>query len=84
MNSGQYEEAETTATAALDIIERTAEGSFLVGVARCLIARSLEGQGHPAADTTMSEAHTLLVGSRVSDTYREFCRVPENQAINND
>lgn len=81
VNSGQYEDAEVTATMALNIVERTAEGSYLVGVARCLVARALEGQGDPAANDTMSDAHQLLIDSIVSDTYRQFCRVPENPAV---
>jgi hypothetical protein len=55
-----------------------------VGVARCLVARSLEGQGDPAADATMAEAHRLLIGSVVSDTYRQFCRVPVDRSVSID
>lgn len=84
VKSGLYEDAEVTARTALEIAERTVEGKYIVGVARCLLARSLEGQGDSAADATMAEAHRLLVGSVVSDTYRRFCRVPTNQSISID
>lgn len=84
VNSRLYDDAEATARTALDIAERTVEGQYIVGVARCLIARSLEGRGDPAAPTMMSEAHDLLIGSVVSDTYRQFCRVPADQAVNKD
>lgn len=81
VNGGQHEAAETTARTALEIVEQTAPGTYLEGVARCLIARSLEGQGDPAANEMMSNAHGLLIDSVVSDTYRLFCRVPESRAI---
>lgn len=77
VNDGQWNAAETSGRAALTIVEETTEGSYLVGVARCLIGRSLEGQGRDAeAAAFMAEAHELLIGSVVSDTYSEFCRVP--------
>ena len=84
VNSGLYDDAEVTARLALEIAERTVEGKYIVGVARCLVARSLEGQGDPAADATMAEAHQLLIGSVVSDTYRQFCRVPIDQSVSID
>ena len=84
VNSGLYEDAEVSARIALEIAERTVEGKYIVGVARCLVARSLEGQGDPAADTMMSAAHDLLIGSVVSDTYRQFCRVPADQPVKKD
>ena len=83
VNSGQYDDAEVTARTALGIVERTAEGSYLVGVARCLVARSQEGQGDPTSIETMSSAHSLLIDSIVSDTYRQFCRVPAKQSAAN-
>ena len=76
VNSGAYQAAMATAKTALDILERTADGSYVKGVARCLIARSQEGLDDPAAEMTMAEAHELLVGSAVADTYRRFCRLP--------
>lgn len=81
VNSGLYEDAEVTARTAHEIAGRTTEDSYIVGVARCLVARSLEGQGDPAADDTMAQAHRLLIGSIVSDTYRVFCRVPADHAV---
>ncbi|MEM7502191.1 MAG: serine/threonine-protein kinase [Pseudomonadota bacterium] len=76
LNTAQFQAAEATATTALDIAERTEAAAYIVGVARCLISRSLEGQDDPDAAAMMLIAHDLLVDSIVSDTYRSFCRVP--------
>jgi len=73
----RYEDAEATAEAALEILQETAVGTYFVGVARCLVARALEGRGLSAdAASLLAKAHEALIGSVVSDTYRSFCRVP--------
>ena len=76
VNDGQFDSAERTARDALDIIERTAAETYLVGIAKCLIGRSLEGKGDTEAQALLAEARGILIGSVVSDTYRRFCRVP--------
>ena len=76
VNDGRFESAERTAEQALEIINRTAPGSYLVGTAQCLIARSLEGRGDPRSEALMTEAYKTLVGGASSATYRRFCRVP--------
>ena len=76
VNDGRFESAEQTAHDAMDIIERTAPDSYLVGIAKCLIGRALEGREHARAPELMAEAQDILIGSVVSSTYRRFCRVP--------
>ncbi len=73
-----YAAAEASARTALGILERSAERPFVVGVAQCLVALSLQGQGQVrAGDELLAAAHERLVGSGVSPTYRELCRVPD-------
>jgi len=77
INSRMYDDAEITAREALDILERTAEGTYLVGVAQCLVGLALEGQGHTApGQALLEQSYESLVGSRISGVYREACRVP--------
>jgi len=75
----RFEDAESTARQAQEILERTGADEYLVGIAQCLVARAIEGQGRLSeGDEMLAESHASLVGGSVPDPYREFCRLPPN------
>jgi tetratricopeptide (TPR) repeat protein len=74
---GEFAAAEDSARQAHDLLKKTAPGTWVEGVAQCLVGISLEGRGREAEGAAEVEAsHELLVGTGVISPYRELCRVP--------
>jgi tetratricopeptide (TPR) repeat protein len=70
--------AEQAAREALGRFEATVGGSYLEGVARCLVGLSLEQQGRTAEGGEMVRAsHTLMKSGSVPDPYPALCRLPD-------
>ena len=68
--------AETAAREALERLESTMAGTFLEGVARCLVGLSLERQGDPEGSRLVASSHALLDAAGIPDPYPQLCRVP--------
>ena len=73
-------EAEPAAREALQQFQATVPGTYLEGVALCLVGLSLEQQGGVAAGSAMVEASHELILKRdvLVPKYQKLCRVPEN------
>jgi serine/threonine-protein kinase len=70
--------AEKAAREALGRFEATVGGSYLEGVARCLVGLSLEQQGRTAEGGEMVRvSHTLMKLGSVPDPYPALCRLPD-------
>jgi len=73
---GHGPEAELTAREALSRFEATVPGSFLEGVAQCLVGLSLEMQGNINKGNAMVFAsHELMKKGSIPDPYPELCRL---------
>jgi len=69
-------EAEAAAREALTRFEATVPGSFLVGVAQCLVGLSLEKQGRiNEGNALVNESHELMEKGSIPDPYPEICRL---------
>ncbi len=69
--------AEQAAREALGRFEATVGGSYLEGVARCLVGVSLEQQGRSTEGGEMVRAsHELIKPGNVGDSYLALCRLP--------
>jgi serine/threonine-protein kinase len=72
--------AERAAREALSRFEATVSGTFLEGVARCLVGLSLEQQGRTAEGGAMvSSSHELMKTGSIPDPYPALCRFPASQ-----
>lgn len=68
--------AEAAAREALSRFEATMPGSFLEGVAQCLVGLSLEAQGEREAGGAMViSSHDLMQKGSIPDPYPELCRL---------
>lgn len=77
LERGDAAAAETAAREALQRFQATVAGTFLEGVARCLVGLSLERQGHEADGRELVESsHALLRTGSVPDPYPSLCRLP--------
>ena len=69
-------EAEQTAREALSRFEVTVPGSFLEGVAKCLVGLALEKQGRMNEGSALVNAsHELMKTGSIPDPYPELCRL---------
>jgi hypothetical protein len=74
---GENSLAESEAQDALERLQAVAPGSYLEGIAQCLVGLALEGQDKPELGGTMvNEAHKLLAFGATPEPYRSGCRVP--------
>jgi len=73
---GHGPEAELTAREALSRFEATVPGSFLEGVAQCLVGLALEKQGRMNEGSALVNAsHELMKTGSIPDPYPELCRL---------
>ncbi len=71
--------AEESSREALTRFQATVAGTFLEGVALCLVGLSLEQQGRIAEGSAMViSSHELLKLGSVPDPYPDLCRVPSD------
>ena len=69
--------AETAAREALSRFEASVPGTFLEGVARCLVGLSLEQQGKVEEGSALVDAsHDLMNTGSIPDPYPALCRMP--------
>jgi tetratricopeptide (TPR) repeat protein len=69
--------AETAAREALSRFEASVPGTFLEGVARCLVGLSLEQQGSVEEGSALVDAsHDLMKTGSIPDPYPALCRMP--------
>jgi len=69
-------EAELTAREALSRFEVAVPGSFLEGVAKCLLGLALEKQGRiNEGNALVSASHELMQNGSIPDPYPELCRL---------
>lgn len=74
---GEGVAAELIAREALERLQATAPGTFLEGVALCLLGLSLETQGQLDEGSALVEsAHPLMETGNIPDPYPTLCRVP--------
>jgi eukaryotic-like serine/threonine-protein kinase len=74
---GNGELAEQSSREALTRFQATVAGTFLEGVALCLVGLSLEKQGRVDEGSAMVvDSHELLKLGSVPDPYPELCRLP--------
>lgn len=73
---GNFAGAEGTARQALGLLEKSAAGNHLTGVAQCLVGLALEGrnQGDEGAEMII-RSHTLLETGAFQAPYHSACRV---------
>jgi serine/threonine-protein kinase len=72
----QGAEAELTAREALSRFEATVPGSFLEGVAQCLVGLSLEKQGRiNEGNSLVYASHELMKKGSIPDPYPDLCRL---------
>jgi len=77
LERGNAKAAEIASREALTRFNSTASGTFLEGVARCLIGLSLEQQGRVDEGGVMVESsHPLMATGNIPDPYPELCRLP--------
>ena len=77
LERGSAGASEEAAREALERFEAAAPGTFLEGVARCLVGLALEHQGDPAEGAALVEAsHRLLQTAIVPAPYDRLCRLP--------
>lgn len=71
--------AESIAREALERLQVTAPGTFLEGVALCLVGLSLEEQGQIDEGSALIEsAHPMMETGNIPDPYPALCRLPEH------
>ena len=76
LQRGHGPEAEATAREALSRFKATVPGSYLEGVAQCLVGLSLEKQGRIDEGSAMVVAsHELMQKGHIPDPYPELCRL---------
>lgn len=76
LQRGHGPEAELAAREALSRFEATVPGSFLEGVAQCLVGLSLEQQGQiNEGNALVIASHELMKKGSVPDPYPELCRL---------
>jgi len=76
LKSGNGPQAEATAREALSRFEATVPGSFLEGVAQCLIGLSLEEQGQMTeGGEIVIASHELMKTGSIPPPYPELCRL---------
>jgi len=76
LQMGHGPEAELTGREALSRFEATVPGSFLEGIAQCLVGLSLEQQGQINEGNAMVIAsHELMKKGNIPDPYPELCRL---------
>ena len=76
LQGGNPAPAEEAATEALQRFKATVPGTFLVGVARCLIGLSLEQQGQVDKGSAMvRDSHELMKTGSIPDPYPSLCRM---------
>jgi hypothetical protein len=68
--------AEEAAREALVRFEAAVGGSYLEGIARCLLGLSLEAQGRAGEGSAMlKRSHELMSAASIPDPYPELCRI---------
>jgi len=73
---GRGPEAELTAREALSRFGEAVPGSFLEGVAQCLVGLSLENQGKTnEGNALVNASHELMQTGNIPDPYGELCRL---------
>jgi len=78
LKRGNGAAAETTAREALSRFEATIPGSFLEGVAVCLVGLSLEEQGRAKEGLELVlTSHGMMTRDVLPAPYPELCRLPE-------
>jgi len=76
LQRGRGPEAESAAREALSRFEATVPGSFLEGVAQCLVGLSLETQGQiKEGNALVIASHELMKKGSVPDPYPDLCRL---------
>jgi serine/threonine-protein kinase len=79
LQSGNAAAAESTAREALARFVATVPGSFLEGVAQCLVGLSLENQGRiEEGKAIVSASHTLMKKGSIPDPYPDLCRLTDS------
>jgi len=69
--------AEEAARAALEHFRQTVPGTFMEGVAACLVGLALEQQGDSAGTAMVEDSHDLIAQYEFgSSPYPALCRVP--------
>jgi eukaryotic-like serine/threonine-protein kinase len=82
LQRGNIPASEEAAREALSRLEATVAGSYLEGVARCLVGLSLERQGRRAEGGMMIEhSHELIGTANIPDPYPSLCRLPGSQVF---
>jgi len=77
LERGNGAAAETASREAMTRLEAAAPGTFLEGVARCLVGLSLEEQGNKEEGTALVESsHTMMATGNIPDPYPALCRLP--------
>jgi serine/threonine-protein kinase len=77
INLGEGVAAEITSREALERLRATAPGTFLEGVALCLLGLSLEQQGQIDEGSALVEsAHSLMDTGNIPNPYPALCRLP--------
>lgn len=77
LERGNSRAAEIASREALTRFSSTAPGTFLEGVARCMIGLSLEQRGRADEGGAMVESsHLLMATGNIPDPYPELCRLP--------
>jgi len=77
LSLGEGIAAETISREALERLRTTAPGTFLEGVALCLLGLSLEQQGQmDEGSTLVKSAHPLMEAGNIPDPYPVLCRMP--------
>ena len=74
---GEGVAAEAISREALERLRATAPGTFLEGVALCLLGLSLEEQGQvDAGSALVKSAHPFMETGNIPDPYPALCRLP--------
>ena len=77
LERGNGAAAEAVSREALQRLEAIVPGTFLEGVARCLVGLSLEEQGRVDEGAALVEsAHPLMESGNIPDPYPALCRLP--------
>ncbi|NIA27674.1 MAG: tetratricopeptide repeat protein [Desulfobulbaceae bacterium] len=78
LQRGDPSAAEAAASEALSRFQTSAPGSFLEGVARCLVGLSLEQQGRGEEGSALViSSHPLMQGASIPEPYPGLCRLPD-------
>ena len=82
LGRGNGSDAEVVSREALKRLEAIVPGTFLEGVARCLVGLSLEQQGSVAEGAALVESsHALMASGNIPDPYPALCRVPPQYGL---